>query len=104
MLTTSEVWPFDAKTAADDGIMQTCLDWPATPPAPEASPESKLPAVPTLILAGDHDLSTPLEWAEEEASRAPLARLVIVRGASHSIQTREPGYQGRQALYAFLLG
>jgi pimeloyl-ACP methyl ester carboxylesterase len=104
MLTPSEVWPFDAKTAADDGIMQTCLDWPVTPPAPEASPTSKLPAVPTLILAGDHDLSTPLEWAEEEASRAPLAQLVIVRGASHSVQTREPGDQGRKALYAFLLG
>jgi pimeloyl-ACP methyl ester carboxylesterase len=104
MLTTSEVWPFDAKTAADDGIMQTCLDWPVTPPAPAAPPASRLPAVPTLILAGDHDLSTPLAWAGEEASRAPLAKLVIVHGASHSIQTREPGDQGRKALYAFLLG
>jgi pimeloyl-ACP methyl ester carboxylesterase len=103
-LTTSQVWPFDAKTAADDGIMQTCLDWPVTPPAPEASPASKLPAVPTLILAGDHDLSTPLEWAQEEAASAPLATLVIVHGASHSIQSREPGDQGRKALYAFLLG
>jgi len=102
-LTTSQVWPFDAKTAADDGIMQTCLDWPVTPPAPEASPTSRLPAVPTLILAGDHDLSTPLEWARQEAARAPRAELVIVRGASHSIQTREPGDQGRNALYAFLL-
>jgi pimeloyl-ACP methyl ester carboxylesterase len=103
-LTTSQVWPFDAKTAADDGIMQTCLDWPVTPPASEASPTSKLPAVPTLILAGDHDLSTPLEWAQEEAESAPLAKLVIVHGASHSIQSREPGDQGRKALYAFLLG
>ncbi len=103
-LTTSQVWPFDAKTAADDGIMQTCLDWPATPPAPEASATSILPAVPTLILAGDHDLSTPLEWAQEEEASAPLARMVIVRGAAHSIQLREPGDQGRKALYAFLLG
>jgi pimeloyl-ACP methyl ester carboxylesterase len=103
-LTTSQVWPFDAKTAASDGIMQTCLDWPVTPPAPEASPASELPAVPTLILAGDHDLSTPLEWAQEEAASVPLATLVIVPGAAHSIQTREPGDQGRQALYAFLLG
>ena len=103
-LTTSQVWPFDAKTAADDGIMQTCLDWPGTPPAPEASPTSTLPAVPTLILAGDHDLSTPLEWAQQEGASAPLAELVIVHGASHSIQTREPGDQGRKALYGFLLG
>jgi pimeloyl-ACP methyl ester carboxylesterase len=103
-LTTSQVWPFDATTAADDGIMQTCLDWPVTPPAPEASPKSRLPAVPTLILAGDRDLSTPLEWAQEEAASAPLAQLVVVHGAAHSIQTREPGDQGRKALYAFLLG
>jgi pimeloyl-ACP methyl ester carboxylesterase len=74
-LTTSQVWPFDAKTAADDGIMHTCLDWPVTPPALEASPASKLPAVPTLILAGDRDLSTPLEWARAEAASAPLAHI-----------------------------
>jgi pimeloyl-ACP methyl ester carboxylesterase len=103
-LTTSQVWPFDAKTAEDDGIMQTCLDWPVTPPAPEVSPKSRLPAVPTLILAGDRDLSTPLEWARDEAASAPLARLVIVHGAAHSVQTREPGDQGREALYSFLLG
>ena len=103
-LVTNQVWPFDAKTAADDGFVQTCLNWPLTPPAPEASPTSKLPAVPTLILAGDRDLSTPLAWAQEEAASAPLAKLVIVHGASHSIQTREPGDQGRQALYSFLPG
>jgi pimeloyl-ACP methyl ester carboxylesterase len=103
-LRTSQVWPFDARTAADDGIMQTCLDWPVTRPAPEASPTSKLPAVPTLILAGDRDLSTPLAWAQQEAARAPGAQLVVVRGAAHSIQTREPGDQGRQALFGFLLG
>ena len=103
-LATNQVWPFDAKTAADDGFVQTCLNWPLTPPAPEASPTSKLPAVPTLILAGDRDLSTPLAWAQEEAASAPLAKLVIVHGAAHSIQAREPGDQGRQALYGFLLG
>jgi pimeloyl-ACP methyl ester carboxylesterase len=103
-LTTSQTWPFDAKTAADDGIMQTCLDWPVTPAMPAASPKAELPAVPTLILAGDYDLSTPLEWARQEAASAPLAQLVVVRGAAHSIQSREPGDQGRNALYAFLLG
>jgi len=29
--------------------------------------------------------------------------LVIVRGAAHSIQSREPCDQGRKALFAFLL-
>jgi pimeloyl-ACP methyl ester carboxylesterase len=97
------VFPFDAQTAAGDGIMQTCLDWPATPPAPAAAPGSML-QVPALLLAGDRDLSTPLEWAQEEAAHAPLGKLVIVRGASHSIQSRERGDQGRKAVYAFLLG
>jgi pimeloyl-ACP methyl ester carboxylesterase len=103
-LTTTQVWPFDATTAAGNGIMQTCLDWPVTPPAAEASPTAQLPAVPTLILAGDHDLSTPLEWAREEAASAPRAQLVIVPGAAHSIQSRETGDLGRRALYAFLTG
>jgi pimeloyl-ACP methyl ester carboxylesterase len=102
-LTTAQVFPFDARTAQSNGIMQTCLDWPQTPPAPETSPNSMLPAIPTLLLAGDHDLSTPLEWAREEAARAPLGKLVIVHGAAHSIQSHEPGHQGRDALSAFLL-
>ena len=102
-LTRRQVFPFDAKTAAGDGIMQTCLDWPTTPPAPSASPTSML-RVPALLLAGDRDLSTPLEWAREEAAHAPLGKLVIVPGASHSIQSREPGDQGRKAVFAFLLG
>jgi pimeloyl-ACP methyl ester carboxylesterase len=102
-LTAAQVFPFDAKTAEGDGIMQTCLDWPQTPAAPEAAQSAMLPAVPTLLLAGDHDLSTPLEWAREEAARAPDGELVIVHGAAHSIQSREPGHQGRDALFAFLL-
>ena len=102
-LTRRQVFPFDAKTAAGDGIMQTCLDWPVTPPAPAASPGSML-RVPALLLEGDHDLSTPLEWAREEAAHAPLGKLVIVPGAAHSIQSRERGDQGRKAVFAFLLG
>jgi pimeloyl-ACP methyl ester carboxylesterase len=102
-LTARQVFPFDATTAAGDGIMQTCLHWPVTAPAPEASPRSVL-RMPALLLAGDRDLSTPLEWAREEAARAPLGKLVIVHGAAHSIQTRELGDQGRDAVFAFLLG
>src|SRR5262249_13220527 len=102
-LTRRQVFPFDAKTAAGDGFMQTCLDWPVTPPGPTASPASML-RVPALLLAGDRDLSTPLEWAREEAAHAPHGKLVIVHGAAHSIQNREPGDQGRKAVFAFLLG
>jgi pimeloyl-ACP methyl ester carboxylesterase len=102
-LTRQEVFPFDAETAAGDGFTQTCLHWPVTPPAPAASIRAKL-QVPALLLAGDRDLSTPLEWAREELAYAPLGKLVIVPGAAHSIQNREPGDVGRDAVYAFLLG
>ena len=58
----------------------------------------------TLLLNGDRDLSTPLEWARQEAALAPQGKLVVVPGASHSIQTRERGDAGRRALQEFLLG
>jgi pimeloyl-ACP methyl ester carboxylesterase len=101
-LTPAQAFPFTATTAEDMGFMQTCLNWTATPPAPAAGIHSMLPRVPVLLLAGDHDLSTPLEWAREEAARAPLGQLVIVKGAAHSIQSRESGTEGRDALFAFL--
>jgi pimeloyl-ACP methyl ester carboxylesterase len=97
-------WPFTRATAVGNGLAQTCLPWPVTAPAPPAPPGSKLPPVPVLLVNGDHDLSTPLEWAREEARRAPKGRLVVVRGASHSVQTRERGTAGRAAVQAFLLG
>jgi pimeloyl-ACP methyl ester carboxylesterase len=97
------VWPYDRQTAAGNGFIATCLNWPATvPPSPAAG--SKLPPVPTLLLNGDRDLSTPLEWAREEARRAARGKLVVVPGASHSVQSRELGDLGRRAVEAFLLG
>jgi pimeloyl-ACP methyl ester carboxylesterase len=103
-LSEAAVWPFDSATAAGNGFVATCLAWPPTavPPSPPAG--SRLPPVPTLLVNGDHDLSTPLEWAREEARLAPRGKLVVVHGASHSIQHREQGEAGRQAVEAFLLG
>jgi hypothetical protein len=43
-----------------------------------------------------------MEWAAEEAAHAPKAKLVIVKGASHSIQNRERGHSGRDAVISFL--
>jgi pimeloyl-ACP methyl ester carboxylesterase len=100
----SAVWPFTRATASHDGFVETCKIWPVTPPPPSPPLRSKLPPVPVLLVNGDHDLSTPLEWAREEARLAPKGKLVVVHGASHSVQTRERGDAGKIAVRAFLLG
>jgi pimeloyl-ACP methyl ester carboxylesterase len=94
-------WPYTTQVAIQQGFIQTCLFWPAERPG--SNPGGRLPDVPTLLLNGDHDLSTPMEWAQEEAKLAPHGELVIVKGASHSIQNRERGHAGRDAVIGFLM-
>ncbi len=101
-LTTRDVWPYTRQVAVSQGFIQTCLRWPAEPP--NSNPAGRLPDVPTLLVNGDHDLSTPLAWAREEAALSPHGTLVVVKGASHSIQNRELGHAGRDAVIAFLNG
>jgi pimeloyl-ACP methyl ester carboxylesterase len=97
------VWPFDRRTARLNGFLQTCLYWPATRAAPAPSRSARL-LPPTLILAGAHDLSTPVEWARHEATLAPHSQLVVVPQAGHSIQTRDASGRGLRALARFLDG
>jgi len=100
-LPTRDLWPFDRATVLGNGFVDECLPWPPTAPTP-AVPE-RLPNVPTLLLAGDRDLSTPLEWAREEAAVAPDGRLVVVHGAGHSVQSRAGNNAGRRAVLDFLI-
>ncbi|MCP2341376.1 alpha/beta fold hydrolase [Actinomadura rupiterrae] len=102
-LPASATWPYTTAVALAQSSVQTCLRWPAEPPSP--NPSGRLPYLPTLVLNGDRDLSTPLEWARQElAAASPAAKLVVVKGAAHSIQNREPGHAGRDAVIKFLLG
>jgi pimeloyl-ACP methyl ester carboxylesterase len=94
--------PWDRATVVGNGLAQTCLRWPPTPAPP--MPTGDLPPVPTLLLAGERDLSTPLPWAREQRAHTPDARLVIIPGAGHSVQSRAPGGKGRRAVERFLLG
>jgi pimeloyl-ACP methyl ester carboxylesterase len=98
-----DVFPFDRATASGNGIARTCVLWPPEQVRRVAVPRN-LPAVPTLVLAGTHDLSTPLAWARAEAARAPRGKLVVVPGAGHSVQSRAVSDAGRNAVKAFLLG
>lgn len=102
-LTPSDHGPFDTTTATGLGSMLTCLHWPATPAPPLPPTDRRLPAVPTLLLGGDRDLSTPLEWLYDQRKLTPRAQVVVVRGAAHSVQTRATSDEGRKAVTAFLL-
>ncbi|GAB3139566.1 alpha/beta fold hydrolase [Amycolatopsis stemonae] len=99
-LPASATWPYTTDVATRQGFIQSCLPWPAERAG--SNPSGRLPNVPILLLNGDRDLSTPLEWAREEAARAPQGKLVIVPGESHSIQNRERGHAGRDAVISFL--
>ncbi|WUI03549.1 alpha/beta hydrolase [Spirillospora sp. NBC_00431] len=94
-------WPFTADTAVGNGFVQECLRWPWARHTIEAPPKL---SVPTLLVHGDRDLSTPIEWAYEELRRLPRGELVVVKGSAHSIQYGERGTKGREAVNRFLLG
>ncbi|MCN9243362.1 alpha/beta hydrolase [Streptomyces sp. RY43-2] len=101
-LTSADYGPFDAATATGLGSMLACLHWPRTPVPPLPPQHRKLPGVPVLLLGGDRDLSTPLEWLYDQKRLTPRAQVVVVPGAAHSVQSRAGN--GRQAVFDFLLG
>jgi pimeloyl-ACP methyl ester carboxylesterase len=97
----SRLAPFDRVTLSGNGFVRECLPW--APSAPTPPPRGTI-RVRTLLLAGTHDLSTPLEWARREHARSPGSRLVVVPGAGHSLQSRAVSDAGRNAVARFLLG
>lgn len=98
-LPESAVYPYDRRTAATNGVLLTCLYWPESP-VPQRN--GQLPDVPTLLLGGDRDLSTPYEWLYMEAKNVPHPQIVIVPGAGHSVLSRASNQAGRNAIYQFL--
>ena len=101
-LTPAQVWPFDRATAAGNGFIQTCLHWPPSPAPSRASPRAELPRIPVLLLAGGHDLSTPLAGARAQAGLAPDGHLFVVPTAGHSVQNRAAGDPAAAELARFL--
>jgi pimeloyl-ACP methyl ester carboxylesterase len=84
-LSAEDLYPFDRETATGNGIAVQCLNWPPVD-VPEPPPAGRLPDVPILMLAGDRDLSTPLEWARAAERRAPGARLIVAKHHGHGVQ------------------
>jgi pimeloyl-ACP methyl ester carboxylesterase len=99
-LPARRAFPYTPAVVTGHGFAQACALWPPEAPPP-AVPPARI-AAPALLLAGDRDLSTPLEWARAQARAMADARLVVVPGAGHSIIGRETGDRGRRAVTAFL--
>ncbi|MBG0563787.1 alpha/beta hydrolase [Actinoplanes aureus] len=97
-ISPAEAWPFEPRTAVEQGIVQGCRHWPVSRPNPRP-PYDRL-TMPVLLINGDRDLSTPVEWAREQAARTPHGRLVVIKGMGHSIQGRNA--EGDRAVQQFL--
>ena len=46
--------------------------------------------VPTLVVAGERDLFTPLARSEEMAKAIPGAELLVLQGGSHAALVEQP--------------
>ena len=68
-----------------------CLEWPNDPTAgPPLAPDAPLPAVPTLVLAGDLDANTPAPGGREVAARYPRSTFVETPNAGHTPDAYSP--------------
>ena len=56
----------------------------------------------TLIVAGEHDLFTPLEWAQRQLRRTVDGALVVVPDGGHGVQAGDDPV-ARDAVTEFLL-
>src|SRR6201991_1786375 len=57
-LSDDDLYPYARGTATGNGIALQCLYWPPVR-VPDPPAAAELPDVPTILLAGDRDLSTP---------------------------------------------
>ena len=70
--------PFGPRTALESDRVHLCSRWPVASAPPD--PPRVLPAIPTLILAGEQDLAAPVAHAEAVARLIPGARVMRVVG------------------------
>jgi len=105
-LSPPQLYPWDRATALGNGLAVGCEQWPATKPPTvlTGNVSGDLPRVPVLLFSGERDLSTPLAWGREEATKAAEGRLVVVPRAGHSVQLRSTNVSARETLARFLAG
>jgi pimeloyl-ACP methyl ester carboxylesterase len=62
--------------------LEACAGWPAAK-VPASFLEPVRSNVPVLILAGENDPTTPVEWARKVSETLPGSRLLVVPGGNH---------------------
>lgn len=102
-LTPGRLGGFEPATAVENGLADTCRRWPPLEREP-APPTGALPPVPTLLLAGELDLATPLEDAREQLRHTPKGTLVVVPRMGHSLLSLDPSGCALRAAERFLAG
>lgn len=70
---------------AESTVGGVCTAWPESPST--RLDDGAGPDVPVLVLEGSQDVRTPVETARRSAGAFPGARIVVVRGAGHSVLT-----------------
>jgi len=71
--------------ASRESVARSCIAWPQTLRPPDALGTAPPPDVPALILAGEHDLRTPLESSRAIAARFPHGQVVTARYTGHGV-------------------
>jgi hypothetical protein len=79
-------WPVPARWHRS--TRPRCAAAPSRPadgagPVPARPHRERLPNVPALFLAGDRDLTTPVDSVRAEVRASPNAQLVVINGADH---------------------
>jgi pimeloyl-ACP methyl ester carboxylesterase len=100
-LDPADLYPYNAATARNMLAIEGCLNW--LPAKPSSYPELQRLLPPTLILHGTNDLFCPVEWAQWTKEHSERAKLVVIPGGGHSIQSSRTDPTGKDEVKAFLL-
>ncbi|MES1245822.1 MAG: alpha/beta hydrolase [Acidobacteriota bacterium] len=68
--------------------LDACAGWPAAK-VPASFLEPVRSSAPVLILAGENDPTTPVEWARRVSETLPGSRLLVVPGGNHVFHNLE---------------
>jgi pimeloyl-ACP methyl ester carboxylesterase len=101
-LAPARLHPYDVRTARNQLMIEGCRLWPPTRAAAYPASQELLPR--TLLLQGGNDLFCPPEWADWAKAHARQAKLVVVPGSGHGVQSARQDPTGRNEVRAFLLG